>query len=210
MSKKSPLLVSRPFLRPRGTNEKSKAWYSGTSLMFHHTKQNTTQSPEVIYFRLPHQLHASLSTLQAWLFDRHTTIGDVRVLKSSCHLISSFSLKNSQSIVTSKHIQHSSWPESGLHLCFPSSRLSRHTLQTSQWNDLSLWILFKTKNIKDSERLIHFLQLYVNETLTEPIILMFPIRPNVFSCRKALIFNAIISNLHSHVPIIHLTQWSRI
>ena len=81
-----------------------------------------------------------------------------------------FLVKNSKSSPTSKHIQHSSCPESGLHLCFPSSRLSRHTLQTSQWNDLSLWILFKTKNIKDSERLIDFLQLYVNETLTEPLI----------------------------------------
>ena len=145
MSKYSSLLVSRPFLRPRGTSKTSKAWYSGTSLMFHHTKQNTTQSPEVIYFRLPYQLHASLSTLQAWLFDRYTTVADV-VIKSSCHLISSFSLANSHSIRTSKHIQHSSCPESGLHLCFPSSRLSRQTLQTSQWNDLSLWILFKTKN----------------------------------------------------------------
>ena len=56
-----------------------------------------------------------------------------------------FLVKNSKSSPTSKHIQHSSCPESGLHLCFPSSRLSRHTLQTSQWNDLSLWILFKTK-----------------------------------------------------------------
>ena len=147
MSKNFPSLVSRPFLRPRGTSEKSKAWYSGTSLMFHHTKQNTTQSPEVIYFRLPYQLHASLSTLQAWLFDRYTTVADV-VIESSCHLISSFSLANSHSIRTSKHIQHSSCPESGLHLCFPSSRLSRQTLQTSQWNDLSLWILFKTKNKK--------------------------------------------------------------
>ena len=43
-----------------------------------------------------------------------------------------FLVKNSKSSPTSKHIQHSSCPESGLHLCFPSSRLSRHTLQTSQ------------------------------------------------------------------------------
>ena len=43
-----------------------------------------------------------------------------------------FLVKNSQSLLTSKHIQHSSCPESGLHLCFPSTRLSRHTLQTSQ------------------------------------------------------------------------------
>jgi len=42
---------------------------------------------------------------------------------------------------TSKQIQHSSCPESGLHLCFPSSLLSRQTLQTSQWKDLSLYIL---------------------------------------------------------------------
>ena len=81
-------------------------------------------------------------------YSTDTQLSRIRVLKPSCHLISSFSLKNSHSIVTSKHIQHSSWPESGLHLCFPSSRLSRHTLQTSQWNDLSLWILFKTKNKK--------------------------------------------------------------
>ena len=43
--------------------------------------------------------------------------------------------------LTSKQIQHSSWPESGLHLCFPWSRLSRQTLHTSQWNDLSLCML---------------------------------------------------------------------
>ena len=121
-----------------------------------------------------------------------------------------FLVKNSQSLLTSKHIQHSSCPESGLHLCFPSTRLSRHTLQTSQWNDLSLWILFKTKNIKDSERLIDFLQLYVNETLTELLNLMFPNRPYFFSCREVLISNAIISNLHAHVPMTHPTQWSRI
>ena len=43
--------------------------------------------------------------------------------------------------ITSKQMQHSSCPESGLHLCFPCSRLSRQTLHTSQWKDLSLWIL---------------------------------------------------------------------
>ena len=43
--------------------------------------------------------------------------------------------------ITSKQMQHSSCPESGLHLCFPWSRLSRQTLHTSQWKDLSLWIL---------------------------------------------------------------------
>ena len=43
--------------------------------------------------------------------------------------------------LTSKQMQHSSWPESGRHLWFPSRRLSKHTLQTSQWNDLSWWIL---------------------------------------------------------------------
>lgn len=43
--------------------------------------------------------------------------------------------------LTSRQMQHSSCPESGLHLCFPWRRLSRHTLQTSQWNDLSRWIL---------------------------------------------------------------------
>ena len=90
-----------------------------------------------------------------------------------------FLVKNSKSSPTSKHIQHSSCPESGLHLCFPSSRLSRHTLQTSQWNDLSLWILFKTKK-KDSERLIDFLHLYVNETLTEPL--------NPYVSKSSLIF----------------------
>lgn len=42
---------------------------------------------------------------------------------------------------SSRQIQHSSWPESGLHLCFPCRRLSRHTLHTSQWKDLSLCIL---------------------------------------------------------------------
>lgn len=42
---------------------------------------------------------------------------------------------------SSRQMQHSSWPESGLHLCFPWSRLSRQTLHTSQWNDLSLCIL---------------------------------------------------------------------
>ena len=45
--------------------------------------------------------------------------------------------------LTSRQIQHLSCPESGLHLCFPSSRLSRQTLHTSQWNDLSSWILRK-------------------------------------------------------------------
>ena len=39
---------------------------------------------------------------------------------------------------------------------------------------------------------------------------MSPNRPNFFSRRKALIFNAIISNLPAHVPIMHLTQRSRI
>ena len=43
--------------------------------------------------------------------------------------------------LTSRQIQHSSWPESGRHLWFPSRRLSKHTLHTSQWNDLSWWIL---------------------------------------------------------------------
>ena len=45
--------------------------------------------------------------------------------------------------LTSRQIQHSSWPESGRHLWLPSSRLSKHTLHTSQWNDLSWWILKK-------------------------------------------------------------------
>ena len=49
--------------------------------------------------------------------------------------------KHSRLKLTSRQIQHSSWPESGRHLWFPSSRLSKHTLQTSQWNDLSWWIL---------------------------------------------------------------------
>ena len=35
-------------------------------------------------------------------------------------------------------------------------------------------------------------------------------RPNFFFCREALIFNAIISNLPTYVPIMHLTQRSRI
>lgn len=38
---------------------------------------------------------------------------------------------------SSKQIQHSSCPEFGLHLWFPSSLLSKQTLQTSQWKDLS-------------------------------------------------------------------------
>lgn len=45
--------------------------------------------------------------------------------------------------LTSRQIQHSSCPESGLHLCFPWRRLSRQTLHTSQWNDLSWWMLRK-------------------------------------------------------------------
>ena len=49
--------------------------------------------------------------------------------------------KRSRLKLTSRQIQHSSWPESGRHLWFPSSRLSKHTLHTSQWNDLSWWIL---------------------------------------------------------------------
>ena len=55
--------------------------------------------------------------------------------------------------LTSKQIQHSSCPESGLHLCFPSRRLSRQTLHTSQWNDLSLWILGEKNN-----HIFHILQ----------------------------------------------------
>ena len=46
---------------------------------------------------------------------------------------------------TSKQMQHSSCPESGRHLWLFSSRLSKHTLQTLQWNDLSLWILSEPK-----------------------------------------------------------------
>ena len=48
---------------------------------------------------------------------------------------------------TSKQMQHSSWPESGRHLWLFSSRLSKHTLHTLQWNDLSLWILSEAKKI---------------------------------------------------------------
>jgi len=58
---------------------------------------------------------------------------------------------------TSKQMQRSSWPESGRHLWLFSSRLSKHTLQTLQWNDLSLWILRKRKNWHRIEKFrIHF------------------------------------------------------
>ena len=58
---------------------------------------------------------------------------------------------------TSKQMQHSSWPESGRHLWLFSSRLSKHTLQTLQWNDLSLWILRKQKNWHRIQKFcIHF------------------------------------------------------
>ena len=57
--------------------------------------------------------------------------------------------------LTSRQIQHSSWPESGRHLWFPSSRLSKHTLQTSQWNDLSWWILEDKKLSVDTIGQLH-------------------------------------------------------
>ena len=59
---------------------------------------------------------------------------------------------------TSKHMQHSSWPESGRHLWLFSSRLSKHTLQTLQWNDLSLWILSEKKKVDTASKKyrIHF------------------------------------------------------
>ena len=53
-------------------------------------------------------------------------------------------------------MQHSSCPESGLHLCFPSRRLSRHTLQTSQWKDLSLWILSKYLRLEKGSQIVTF------------------------------------------------------
>ena len=61
-----------------------------------------------------------------------------------------------QNYITSRHMQHSSCPESGLHLCFPSRRLSRHTLQTSQWKDLSLWILSKRLKLVGGSRICYF------------------------------------------------------
>ena len=63
--------------------------------------------------------------------------------------------KHSRLKLTSRQIQHSSWPESGRHLWFPSSRLSKHTLQTSQWNDLSWWILEDKKLSVDTIGQLH-------------------------------------------------------
>ena len=64
--------------------------------------------------------------------------------------------RHKQRDFTSRQMQHSSCPESGLHLCFPSRRLSRHTLQTSQWKDLSLWILSKHSKLAIGSRICYF------------------------------------------------------
>ena len=122
-----------------------------TSLTFHQIKQNTAQSPYVTYFRLCCKLHQSLvtrqcSSIRQMLYCRRCTSSlratlsvylvprdrlertlETRLLISPLLIVG-----NSASSLTSKHTQHSSCPELGLHLCFPSSRLSRHTLQTSQ------------------------------------------------------------------------------
>ena len=54
-------------------------------------------------------------------------------------------------------MQHSSWPESGRHLWLFSSRLSKHTLQTLQWNDLSLWILSEQKKLTPHRKNIAYI-----------------------------------------------------
>ena len=63
--------------------------------------------------------------------------------------------KRSRLKLTSKQIQHSSWPESGRHLWLPSSTLFKHTLQTSQWNDLSWWSLEDKKLSVDTIGQLH-------------------------------------------------------
>ena len=50
----------------------------------------------------------------------------------------SYSALMSNYVTTSKQMQHSSCPEFARQECFPSSRLSRQTLHTSQWKERSL------------------------------------------------------------------------
>ena len=62
-------------------------------------------------------------------------------------------------IITSKQMQHSSCPEFGLHLWFPSSCFSRQILHTSQWKDVSLPML-KRSFWKFNDRAITSLTLF--------------------------------------------------
>ena len=50
----------------------------------------------------------------------------------------SYPVLMSNYVTTSKQMQHSSCPEFARQECFPSSRLSRQTLHTSQWKERSL------------------------------------------------------------------------
>ena len=82
------------------------------------------------------------------------------VLKKKKHLLNEELViaiwnKRSRLKLTSKQIQHSSWPESGRHLWFPLSPMFKHTLQTSQWNDLSWWTLEDKKLSVDTIGQLH-------------------------------------------------------
>ena len=69
----------------------------------------------------------------------------------------SYSALMSNYVTTSKQMQHSSCPEFARQECFPSSRLSRQTLHTSQWKERSLKIL-------KQKRAHHFADRYSSKT----------------------------------------------
>ena len=145
-----------------------------------------------------------LSNNTSSLSGRCITVADVHVIKSSWWKIVTLHLP--LSIYNTRRVRNRACTYVFLQAVCPDTRCKHHSETICPCGYYS-----RQKTKKASETLIDFLQFQVNETLTEPKILVSPNRPNFFSRRKALIFNAIISNLPALVPIImHLTQRSRI